>query len=297
LHLGLKQAGFNTLFATDVEKCSAETFKLNFPAIKFHCGDIRHFDRRTVTDLIGSQTVDLIAGGPPCQGFSTIGDQIQGDIRNGFFEAYLRIVEWAQPRAVLIENVNYLRTQYAGRYEWEIVAALESRGYSVKVATLNAVDYGVPQIRKRVFFVGATAETSFEWPPATHALKGENGVLPFVTVGQAIADIAKVEEHPHLANHTPLRHSPKVVARYKLIPEGGRMPPPQALPEEIRRRNFGNTYKRLHRDRPSLTLVPGNNALPVHPTENRSLTPREGARLQTFPDSYVFAGTSVVRPK
>jgi DNA (cytosine-5)-methyltransferase 1 len=103
-------------------------------------------------------------------------------------------------------------------------------------------------------------------------------------------DLLGLESDPALS-HIVLRHSKTVTRRYELIPEGGRLPAPQFLPEDIRRRNFGNTYKRLHRNRPSLTLVPGNNAFPIHPTLNRSLTPREAARLQSFPDDYVFAGT------
>src|SRR5207244_9654652 len=91
-------------------------------------------------------------------------------------------------------------------------------------------------------------------------------------------------------NHLALSHSARVLARYRLIPEGGRLPKPEDLPPEIRRGNFGNTYKRLHRRRPSLTLVPGNNAFAIHPTRDRSLTPREAARLQTFPDSFIFEG-------
>jgi DNA (cytosine-5)-methyltransferase 1 len=114
LQLGLAQAGFETVFATDIEPCSAATFRKNFPTVRFHLGDIRHLDRQSVMGLANGQ-IDLIAGGPPCQGFTTIGDQIQGDIRNALFEAYLRVVRWVAPKAVLIENVNYLRTQYGGR--------------------------------------------------------------------------------------------------------------------------------------------------------------------------------------
>ena len=256
LHLGLSQAGFETVFAADIEPCSAKTFQVNCPAVQFHLGDIRRFYRQTVEGLIGEQKIDLIAGGPPCQGFTTIGDQIQGDIRNSLFEAYLRVVRWVAPRAVLIENVNYLRTQYSGRYEREIVTALERLGYEVHVRTLNAADYGVPQIRKRVFFLGSTVGIPFCWPDRTHSETSIEGLAPYVTVGQAIGDIAVVGRDSTIRNHIALRHRSKVVARYRLIPEGGRMPPPQRLPQEIRRRNFGNTYKRLHRNRPSLTLVP-----------------------------------------
>ncbi|MFO0203355.1 MAG: DNA (cytosine-5-)-methyltransferase, partial [Alphaproteobacteria bacterium] len=91
-------------------------------------------------------------------------------------------------------------------------------------------------------------------------------------------------------NHVHLKHTEKVIARYKFIKEGGMLPPAEELPEEIRRENFGSTYKRLDRKAPSLTIVPGNNALPVHPTQHRSLTPREAARIQTFPDDYIFTG-------
>ena len=98
------------------------------------------------------------------------------------------------------------------------------------------------------------------------------------------------KEHNEVPNHLILNHSEKVVSRYRLIPEGGRLPPPHQLPPDIRRKNFGNTYKRLDRNRPSLTMVPGNNAFPVHPTLHRSLTPREAARLQTFPDNFIFEG-------
>lgn len=180
-----------------------------------------------------------------------------------------------------MENINYLRTQYGGRYELEIVSAFERLGYRVWVSTLNAADYGCPQIRKRVFFFGTRLPGAFDWPQPTHGAHHQ----PYTGVGSVLFDLA--EDAP---NHIHLNHSEKVVARYKLIPEGGRMPPPAELPEEIRRKNFGNTYKRLHRERPSLTLVPGNNAFPVHPTEHRSLSPREGARIQTSWTTTCFSG-------
>lgn len=278
---GLENAGFRSLLATDVEPSSKETFSLNLPHIPFHLGPIEKLTRDQVLSLIDNTQVDLIAGGPPCQGFSTLGDQNPADPRNGLFWCFVRMVRWLNPTAFLMENVNYLRTQYGGRYESEITAAFEALGYRVQVQTLNAAEYGVPQIRKRVFFFGTRSESKFSWPSPTH---GEER-LPHETVRRYLSGLAG-DAH----NHSKLRHGETVVARYRLIPEGGRMPPPSELPEAIRRKNFGNTYKRLHRDRPSLTLVPGNNAFPVHPVEDRSLTPREAARLQTFPDTFVFAG-------
>lgn len=278
--LGFQQAGFQTSLATDIEASAARTFAHNFPHAPFLHSDIRHLTREQLLEAIGGD-VDVVVGGPPCQGFSTMGDQNPADPRNGLFWCFARVVEWLRPSCFVMENVNYLRTQYNGRYEQEIVRAFQVRGYHVHVITLNAADYGVPQVRKRVFFFGSRISTSFVWPGPTHGAEGQ----PYVGVDQALAGLDETFE-----NHSVLNHSDTVIARYRLIPEGGRMPPPSELPPEIRRKNFGNTYKRLHRDRPSLTLVPGNNAFPVHPTLDRSLTPREAARLQTFPDSYVFKG-------
>jgi len=291
MNLGFTQAGFSTLFATDITPSAADTYHLNAPHVRFHLGDIRHFTPGFVSELTNGVDVDVLIGGPPCQGFSTLGDQIGGDPRNTLFEAFARIVRWVQPRCILMENTSYLRTQYSGRYEQEIRAQLASLGYTVLVKTLNAADFGAPQIRRRVFFFGTRLDVPFKWPNPTHGPNRTSLVAPYLTVGEILMDIADLEANAHLSNHTALQHSEKVKARYRLIPEGGRLPPPQDLPEDIRRRNFGNTYKRLHRERPALTLVPGNNAFPIHPVEDRSLTPREAARLQGFPDDYVFAGT------
>lgn len=280
--LGVQNAGFKTAFATDFEPSSARTFATNYPDVPFFLGDIQHLTRQQLEQAVVGEKIDLVVGGPPCQGFSTLGDQNPADPRNGLFWRFVNVVEWLQPSCFIMENVNYLRTQYGGRYELEIVSAFECLGYHVEVKTLNSADFGVAQIRKRVFFVGSRLANHFIWPAETHG----NDRLAYVGVGTAIDNIAG-----DAPNHGHLNHSAKVIARYRLIPEGGRMPPPSELPEEIRRKNFGNTYKRLHRQRPSLTLVPGNNAFPVHPTEDRSLSAREAARIQGFPDSYVFAGS------
>lgn len=281
--LGLQQAGFRTALASDVEASSAKTFQHNFPHVRFLHTDIRRLTRDELVAAVGEE-VDMVVGGPPCQGFSTIGDQNPADPRNGLFWCFAKVVDWLRPACFLMENVNYLRTQYNGRFEREIIRAFQRLGYHVHVVTLNAADYGVAQIRKRVFFFGSRLSTEFAWPGQTH---GPQASLSYATVGEALSGL---NSEGGFANHSSLRHNNTVIARYRLVPEGGRMPPPSELPPEIRRKNFGNTYKRLHRDRPSLTLVPGNNAFPIHPTEDRSLTPREAARLQTFPDSYVFAG-------
>lgn len=283
--LGLQKAGYQSLLATDVEASAAATLTHNFPASQVIHADVRHLTQSALSAATGGCEIDLVAGGPPCQGFSTLGDQNPADPRNGLFWRFAKVVEWLNPKCFLMENVNYLRTQYGGRFEREIVAAFERLGYRVQVTTLNAADFGVPQHRKRVFFFGTRLDGDFQWPELTHGPLRHS----YQTVWSAISDLQDAKEGIH--NHSFLKHGDVVVARYRLIPEGGRMPPPSELPSEIRRKNFGNTYKRLHRGKPSLTLVPGNNAFPVHPVEHRSLSPREAARLQTFPDEYVFFGS------
>lgn len=285
LDLGFRMAGFRVLAASDIKDESRRTHEINFPDVPFIHGDLREL---TVTDLVaalGDRRPDVIIGGPPCQGFSTLGDRLSADPRNDLVDAFMRIVSELRPQAVVIENVRAVATEYGGRYKDYILERLEGIGYKTSFAVLNAADYGVPQLRRRAFFIGvADPRSSFAFPEPTHGVEG----APYATVGQAIMDLAGREGE--VPNHSPLDHSEIVLRRYQLIPEGGMLPPPEQLPVEIRRKNFGSTYKRLHRDKPSLTMVPGNNAFPVHPTLDRSLTPREAARIQTFPDDYVFAG-------
>jgi DNA (cytosine-5)-methyltransferase 1 len=286
LHLGLEKAGFNIVVATDIEPYAEKTHQKNKPNIPFLKSDIRQITAQQLIDLAEGKLPDLICGGPPCQGFSTLGDKISADPRNTLFRSYARLVKDLQPSCILIENVKSLVTMYHGQYKDYILNLFEDIGYKMYFYILNAADYGVPQIRQRVFFFGTKLGNDFEFPSPTHG--NSEGLIPYETVGNWIMDLAKKQNC--IPNHILLNHSDTVIARYKLIPEGGKLPPPNELPEEIRRKNFGNTYKRLSRNQPALTMVPGNNAFPIHPTEHRSLSPREAARLQTFPDDFIFEG-------
>jgi DNA (cytosine-5)-methyltransferase 1 len=283
LSLGFEQAGFKILAATDIEPYSQKTFALNFPKVPFLLGDIRSLQSTELLSAAGA-TPDLLIGGPPCQGFSTLGAKISADPRNRLVDEFARLARDLQPKIVVIENVRTVTTMYNGSYSDHIKRSFAEAGYPLTLMVLDAADYGAPQHRKRAFFIGAKDGRRFSTPKLTH---GE-GLLPYETVGAAISDLA--DAGPEIPNHIALNHSEVVVRRYKLIPEGGRLPPPKDLPPDIRRSNFGNTYKRLHRERPSLTMVPGNNAFPIHPWLHRSLTPREAARIQTFPDRFVFPG-------
>jgi DNA (cytosine-5)-methyltransferase 1 len=285
--IGIEKAGFRTVFATDIDIDAERTHLLNWPDIPFLRKDIREITKHEILKLTKNISPDLIYGGPPCQGFSTLGDKRSSDPRNQLFDSYFKLIESLNPKYILMENVKALITMYSGQYASYIKKRLITMGFRIFVKILNAADYGVPQFRERVIFFGTKSNNNFAFPKITHGER--DGLLPFATVGKYISDLTEKGE-ADIPNHIALRHSETVIRRYKIIPEGGRLPPPNELPPEIRRLNFGNTYKRLDRSKPSLTLVPGNNAFPIHPTLHRSLTPREAARLQTFSDSFVFLG-------
>lgn len=285
-HIGMEKVGFNILMASDIEPAAEKTHKENWPDLPFLCKDIREVSSDEILSLTKQKKPDIIFGGPPCQGFSTIGSKMSSDPRNELFDHYARIVNELKPKYFLFENVKALTTMYGGQFKDNIIRKFSKLGYTCYETVLNAADYGVPQYRERVFIFGTLNDSPFSFPTPTHGIKVGK---PYKTVGDAIMDLLG-KENTGLNGHIALNHGDTVVERYKLIPEGGKLPPPKDLPQELRRKNFGNTYKRLDRKLPALTMVPGNNAFPIHPTEHRSLTPREAARIQTFPDTHVFIG-------
>lgn len=292
--LGFEKEGFEVLFSTDFDKDCETVHKVNRPDVPFLRIDVHDLSEEKLCEYISPDTnIDVLIGGPPCQGFSTIGKRIssdpnkrtEADPRNTLFREYIRILRYLKPKFFLMENVQGLLTRDKGRIFEEIKSTFAETGYEFNYVILNAADYGVPQIRNRVFFYGNRIGVKMT-PPA--AICGEGTELPHNTVGAAISDLADLPDKPEI-NHVALKHGEINVKRYSLIPEGGRLPEDQ-LPPELYRKNFGNTFKRLHRDKPSLTMVPGHNAFPIHPWLNRSLTVREAARLQSFPDDYIFQG-------
>ncbi|EJO2025944.1 DNA (cytosine-5-)-methyltransferase [Vibrio parahaemolyticus] len=286
-HIGFENENFKVLVASDIEETAAETHRLNWPDTPFIHRDIRQIQSQELLEAAGGVKPDLIIGGPPCQGFSSLGAKISADPRNELFDHYARIVDDLKPKAFLFENVKTMGTLYKGLFKDKVVERFSKIGYRVYEKVVNVAEHGVPQNRERLFIFGTLLDENFGFPVATHGDKV--GLFPLTTVGQAINDLVDKTESDIQA-HIALNHSETVIRRYKFIPEGGKLPPPEELPEDIRRKNFGNTYKRLHRDKPALTMVPGNNAFPIHPILDRSLTPREAARIQTFPDEHIFAG-------
>lgn len=289
--LGFENRGFEIVLSTDIDEDCEKAHLVNRPNIPFVRADIRTMSNDQLDKYLKGQQIDVLIGGPPCQGFSTIGNRVSSDPirrakydpRNDLFKEYIRILNHIQPKIFVMENVKGIKTRDNGEIFKEIKRTFEETGYEFKCVTLNAVDYGVPQYRERVFFFGTRIGIEFNEPPATY---GEN-LCQYKTVLSAIGDLADKGEE--ILNHVPLRHGEINIRRYQMIPEGGRLPE-EDLPPELYRKNFGNTFKRLDRNKPSLTMVPGHNAFPIHPWLNRSLTVREAARIQTFPDNYFFCG-------
>ncbi len=284
--IGFEEAGFEIIGASDIWKESEKTMKLNFPNVPFICKDIRLLTSKEILESTNGEYPDVIIGGPPCQGFSVMGDKNSADPRNSLFESYARIVDDLKPKCFLFENVKGIKTMFNGRYLNMVANSFADLGFDIHLKVLNSKDYGVAQSRERVIIFGTRLDYDYNYPKVNHSSIGR--LKTYKNVGDAINDLIKKDNS--FPNHIALDHGEIVVERYKLIKEGGKLPPPEELPEKIRRKNFGNTYIRLDRKKISSTMVPGNNAFPVHPILNRSLTPREAARIQSFPDSHIFSG-------
>lgn len=286
LDIGFREVGYTELLASDIMPEAKETFSFNNPGIPFLLKDICQVTSLEIRQITGNERIDVIIGGPPCQGFSNMGNKNSADPRNLLFGNYVRLVNDLRPQCFLFENVKGLYTMFEGRFFKRVVASFLDIGYNIHFSLIDASRYGVPQKRERVIIVGTLIDRPFLFP--LFDTEGVGRIRGFANVGEAINDLSSRGDE--VRNHVSLKHSEKVIRRYRLIPEGGKLPRPEDMPEDIRRKGFGTTYTRLHREKLSPTIVPGNNALPVHPYLDRSLTPREAARIQTFPDDYLFMG-------
>ena len=296
LHIGFENAGFNIKLCVDNNDIVEKTHRRNFPNIPIINRDIKKVSTDEIREYLDDKKVDVIIGGPPCQGFSTIGHRVssnpekrsQKDPRNELVLTYARIINEIRPKFIIMENVKGILTLEKGAYLNNVLSILTKAGYSVEYKLINMADYGVPEIRERVIIIGNRIGMPVTFPAPDHSDNTDDNLPAWENCWSVLKDLEKMPDTPSF-NHVALKHTCKIIERYKLIPEGGRLPEDK-LPKELYRKNFGNTYKRLARNRPALTMVPGNDAFPIHPTLNRSLTVREAARIQTFPDSIIFEG-------
>ncbi|MDO4803262.1 MAG: DNA cytosine methyltransferase [Lachnospiraceae bacterium] len=309
LTLATRDAGFNIIVSNEINPTFAKTHDYNFPDIPMISDDINHVTPDKLNKYINGREVDLVEGGPPCQGFSVFGKRrfvnTQGynprdDARNYLVYQFIRIVEETNPKFFFMENVKGFMSLDKGMFVEEVKKEFQRIGYKdIWCSVVCAADYGVPQERYRMFMIGNRLGLDFMPPACTHFSDDSDGKPKYRTVGDAIMDLAGKENE--VPNHVPLKHKPIVEARYSYIKEGSRLnvddlPPELAISTRKDSKtgkvaNYSHVFRRLDRGKPSTTMVPGHNAFPIHPTLNRTLTAREAARIQTFPDSHVFFGT------
>lgn len=298
-HLGFSRAGFRTLFALDFDSSIKSTHEKNYKNVPFLHKKIEDTEPQEIREIVGNNEIDVFLGGPPCQGFSTMGYRDPGDPRNSLFMNYLQFVKHFQPKFVVMENVRGLINLKGRDMISEIKSEFRKCGYeNIDFKVLNAANYGIPQLRQRVFIIANNIKMPVKFPEPDHFKKPKIGQRGYKTVGEFIGDLTNIKEFP---NHIIMKHNETVTKRMKYIPEGGKLKE-HKLPYELKFgsrkdfknkivKNFSHVYKRLSRKKPATTMVPGHNAFPVHPTLNRTLTPREAARIQTFPDEVTFCGT------
>ncbi|MFF0943960.1 DNA cytosine methyltransferase [Kocuria sp. CPCC 205300] len=301
---GLATAGLDCLLASDYWRDALTTYNHNFPSHKTLLKDIRELDAREILDLSGEKP-DWIVGGPPCQGYSTIGKRNRDDPRNVLFLEFRRIVKDINPAGFVIENVLGLKDM---SFQKEVAESFENLGYQVSFMTLKAADYGVPQLRRRVVFVGHKSRGVFDMPTPTHAPDA------YITVADAIFDLPPLEAGEEatsylgnpltnyqkmmregsstLQGHQVSKHPAKLVEAISHIPDGGNR---QSIPPHLQPRSgYHNSYSRLASRLPAVAITQNlgkpSGTRSIHPTQDRGLTTREGARLQSFPDTFHFLG-------
>lgn len=287
MDLGFEEAGFQTVWANDVEPDAIRTFEANFGPGIMRPGDIRTIDPYSDASIPNS---DLVIGGFPCQDFSNVWKQpgLNGE-RGNLYKNFRDFVDAKKPKAFVAENVKGLLNANGREAIRTIVADLENiePGYLVKPRLYNFAEYGVPQFRERVLIVGVRKDTGFNFvhPKPTHGPRGE---LPYVSSGQALANVDLVPFNSDLP-----RQNVKTRQRLELIPEGENY---TSIPEDhplYVKGLISHVYRRLDRNKPSPTVIAsgGGGTWGYHYEEARALTNRERARLQTFPDDFIFYGT------
>ena len=315
LSLGFKMADFDIVGGIDFDQEALDTHESNFKGGFHFCGDISELDDEFVLDNFDGK-IDVIIGGPPCQGFSVANMQqkdIECDDRNKLFYEFIRFVRLLKPKAFVMENVPQILTKDKGHVKDVMMDVMDELGYNVNVKVLVASDYGVPQRRRRAFFVGLNKDykKTFDFNKIQEK--------PKVTVEDALSDIYQFDKeiesstvddvftlivkpncnyqklmrensNNELYNHN-IRYPKDIVqTRMSYVPEGGNWKDvPEELWDTIRNNRHSSAYRRLNSKDVSVTIDTGHMNY-FHPKYNRVPTVRESARIQSFPDDFIFVG-------
>ncbi len=288
---GFKNTGFRTVLANEWERSACDTLRANITDRVLNCA---------IQEIEKFPEADVVAGGPPCQGFSNLGDRVPNDPRNQLWRHYFRCVEQVNPKIFVFENVPPLLN--SAEYQ-ELLKIAQRLGYKVEGRVLNAADYGVPQTRKRAIVIGSRiGEPLFPLPTHADPLKSIllNQHLPrWRTVRDAIGHLPLIPtgEDWHIGRNP----TPKSLQRYRCIPAGGNRwsLPPDLMPDCWKRKTKGGTdlFGRLWWDRPSVTIrtefYKPEKGRYLHPVAHRPITHLEAALLQGFPENFVFCGSRI----
>ena len=296
--LGFERAGFNVILGIDVWKDALVTFSHNHKYSKTLNADLSVLSPDATEQLLDGKEIDVIIGGPPCQGFSVAGKRIVDDLRNKLYKSFVAFVAYFQPKAFVLENVPNILSIGNGIIRDSIVDDFTRLGYTVEYKVLTASDYGVPQNRRRAIFVGFKNGHHFSFPMPYKT--------PKVTAREALSDLPEygiedggkypfeiLSEYQSLMrknsngvfNHQPTTHNQKTVDIISMVPDGGNY---KDLPTELQStRKVHIAWTRLNSEKPSFTIDTGHRHH-FHYSYNRIPTARESARIQSFPDNFVF---------
>jgi len=305
LSCGLEQAGLECLLGVDCDKYAAQTFQKNHKKAKVFTGNIEDLTKASLNKLVDGQKIDAVVGGPPCQGFSTVGLGNPTDKRNSLFMHFVRIVKILNPSFIVIENVTGLVAKKNEKTLLAIFNQFRKLGYNLDIKILSSQNFGVPEIRRRTIIIGTKLNIEPQFPIPTHDTTTKKGkYIPPVTIGEAFSNLAT--RTGKLLNHDI--ESAKVKnkideQRLKRVPEGKgiryKKDEDSYLPSRLKFKvdwetlpegRFRQTkYQRLDRKKPGPTIMTHRHGY-FHPVENRYLTQREAAKCQSFPNNFEFLG-------
>lgn len=298
LSLGFEKAGYHIVLGIDAWQDALDTYQFNRKDATIICADLTILHPENVIPKIGNTRIDVIIGGPPCQGFSVAGKRIIEDNRNKLYKNFVEFVKYFKPKAFLMENVPNILSIGDGIVKEQIIKDFNLLGYTIEYKVLTASDYGVPQNRRRAFFVGLLSGEKFIFPDASSTAK--------ITSSEALSDLTEgsIEEgstYPNdpqsayqemmrknstrVYNHEITSHNQQTQEIISMVPDGGNY---KDLPENLQQtRKVHIAWTRLNSKRPSFTIDCGHRHH-FHYKWNRVPTVRECARIQSFPDDFIF---------
>lgn len=306
MSIGASMAGIKIDLAVENNEQAAETFRHNHPDAEVICDDVKNVSIKN-----GHKNPFLLFGGPPCQGFSVSNTKTRNldNSNNSLFEEFIRLVEEGNPKWFVFENVEGFVSFHKGKIVAELEERFQKLGYKTSYKILTASDYGVPQNRNRFFMVGNRLGIDFIFPEKTSErvnVKQAIGDLPILENGDSIEKLPykkgrcsnyakKMRQNSSFSEQNFVsRNKDYVIKRYEYIPMGSNW---RSIPDELMA-NYADTskchsgiYKRLHLKKPSVVIANYRKNMLIHPQQNRGLSVREAARLQSFPDDFIFKGS------